>query len=49
MTVDYEKHKVSVSIKDLKGDPWAQIEEKYPGRVPGEGKGGRCSRVRCFC
>ncbi|OPY66229.1 MAG: 30S ribosomal protein S1 [Syntrophorhabdaceae bacterium PtaU1.Bin034] len=30
MNVDFEKHKVSVSIKDLKGDPWARIDEKYP-------------------
>jgi len=30
MTVDYEKHKVSVSIKDLKGDPWLHIDEKFP-------------------
>ena len=41
MSVDFEKHKVSVSIKDLKGDPWAQIEEKYPvgSRVKGKAVG----------
>jgi small subunit ribosomal protein S1 len=41
MTIDQEKHKVSVSIKDLKGDPWAQIEEKYPvgSRVKGKAVG----------
>jgi small subunit ribosomal protein S1 len=41
MTVDFEKHKVSVSIKDLKGDPWASIDEKYPAgsRVRGKAVG----------
>jgi small subunit ribosomal protein S1 len=41
MAVDHEKHKVSVSIKDLKGDPWAHIEEKYPvgSRVKGKAVG----------
>ena len=41
MTIDQEKHKVSVSIKDLKGDPWAHIEEKYPvgSRVKGKAVG----------
>jgi small subunit ribosomal protein S1 len=41
MSVDYEKHKVSVSIKDLKGDPWTQIDEKYPvgSRVKGKAVG----------
>lgn len=41
MTVDHEKHKVSVSIKDLKGDPWAHIGEKYPvgSRVKGKAVG----------
>jgi small subunit ribosomal protein S1 len=41
MTIDHEKHKVSVSIKDLKGDPWAHIEEKYPvgSRVKGKAVG----------
>ncbi len=41
MTIDFEKHKVSVSIKDLKGDPWARIEEKYPvgSRVKGKAVG----------
>jgi small subunit ribosomal protein S1 len=41
MSVDYEKHKVSVSMKDLKVDPWSQIEEKYPvgSRVKGKAVG----------
>ena len=41
MSVDHEKHKVSVSIKDLKGDPWAHIEERYPvgTRVKGKAVG----------
>ena len=41
MSVDHEKHKVSVSIKDLKGDPWAHIEERYPvgSRVKGKAVG----------
>jgi small subunit ribosomal protein S1 len=41
MTIDHEKHKVSVSVKDLKGDPWAHIEEKYPvgSRVKGKAVG----------
>jgi len=41
MAIDHEKHKVSVSIKDLKGDPWAHIEEKYPVgfRVKGKAVG----------
>ncbi len=40
-TIDQEKKKVSVSIKDLKGDPWAKIEEKYPvgSRVKGKAVG----------
>ena len=28
--VDEEKRKVSVGIKQLKGDPWLKVEEKYP-------------------
>ena len=41
MSIDYEKHKVSVSVKDLKGDPWVQIEEKFPvgSRVKGKAVG----------
>lgn len=41
MTIDFEKHKVSVSIKDLKGDPWTRIDEKYPvgSRVKGRAVG----------
>jgi small subunit ribosomal protein S1 len=41
MTVDHEKHKVSVSIKDLKGDPWLNIDEKYPvgSKVKGKAVG----------
>jgi small subunit ribosomal protein S1 len=40
-SIDFEKHKVAVSIKDLKGDPWLQIEEKYPvgSRVKGKAVG----------
>ncbi len=38
MSIDHEKHKVSVSIKDLKGDPWAHIEEKYPVGSRAKGK-----------
>jgi small subunit ribosomal protein S1 len=41
MSIDQEKHKVSVSIKDLKGDPWAHVDEKYPvgSRVKGKAVG----------
>ena len=41
MAIDQEKHKVSVSIKDLKGDPWAHVDEKYPvgSRVKGKAVG----------
>jgi small subunit ribosomal protein S1 len=41
MAIDQEKHKVSVSIKDLKGDPWAQVEAKYPvgSRIKGKAVG----------
>ena len=41
MTIDHEKHKVSLSIKDLKGDPWLHIDEKYPvgSRVRGKAVG----------
>lgn len=41
MSVDFEKHKVSVSMKDLKGDPWTQIDEKYPigSKVKGKAVG----------
>ena len=28
--VDEEKRKVSVGIKQLKGDPWLKVEERYP-------------------
>lgn len=36
--VDEEKRKVSVGIKQLKGDPWLKVEEKYPvgSRVRGK-------------
>jgi small subunit ribosomal protein S1 len=39
--IDEEKRKVSVSVKDLKGDPWARIEEKYPvgSKVKGKAVG----------
>ena len=41
MAIDQEKHKVSVSIKDLKGDPWAHVDEKYPvgSRIKGKAVG----------
>jgi small subunit ribosomal protein S1 len=41
VTVDFEKHKVSVSVKDLKGDPWLNIDEKYPmgSKVKGKAVG----------
>jgi len=41
MSVDHEKHKVSLSVKDLKGDPWAHIEEKFPvgSRINGKAVG----------
>jgi len=41
LTIDLEKEKVSVGMKQLKQDPWLKIEEKYPigtktrGRVVG--------------
>jgi len=41
LTIDFEKEKVSVGMKQLKQDPWLKIEEKYPigaktrGRVVG--------------
>jgi small subunit ribosomal protein S1 len=38
MNVDFEKHKVAVSIKDLKGDPWVNIDEKYPTGSKVKGK-----------
>jgi small subunit ribosomal protein S1 len=28
--IDHEKQRISVSIKQLKADPWLKIEEKYP-------------------
>ena len=30
LAVDEEKRKVSLGIKQLKGDPWLRVEEKYP-------------------
>lgn len=30
LTVDEEKKKVSIGIKQLKGDPWLKVDEKYP-------------------
>ncbi len=41
LTIDYEKEKISVGMKQLKADPWLKVEEKYPvnarvrGRVVG--------------
>ncbi|HVN25653.1 MAG TPA: 30S ribosomal protein S1 [Syntrophorhabdales bacterium] len=39
--VDEEKRKVSVGIKQLKGDPWLKVEERYPvgSRVRGKAVG----------
>jgi len=39
--IDEEKRKVSVGIKQLKGDPWLKVEERYPvgGRVRGKAVG----------
>ncbi len=36
--LDREKEKVSVSMKDLKTDPWLQIDEKYPPQSRVHGK-----------
>ena len=36
--IDEEKHRVSVGIKQLKPDPWATIEEKYPIHSKVKGK-----------
>jgi small subunit ribosomal protein S1 len=38
LTVDEEKKKVSIGIKQLKGDPWLKVDEKYPigARVKGK-------------
>jgi len=36
--IDREKEKISVSIKDLKTDPWLKIEEKYPIQSKVRGK-----------
>lgn len=30
LTVDEEKKKVSIGIKQLKGDPWLKVDERYP-------------------
>jgi small subunit ribosomal protein S1 len=41
MLIDHDKHKVSVSMKELKGDPWTHIDEKFPlgSRVKGRAVG----------
>lgn len=38
LSVDEEKKKVSIGIKQLKGDPWLKVDEKYPigARVKGK-------------
>jgi small subunit ribosomal protein S1 len=36
--IDEEKEKISVTIKDLKTDPWIKIEEKYPVGTKARGK-----------
>ncbi|HME43238.1 MAG TPA: 30S ribosomal protein S1 [Syntrophorhabdales bacterium] len=39
--IDEEKRKVSVGVKQLKGDPWLKVEERYPvgSRVRGKAVG----------
>ncbi len=39
--VDEEKRKVSVGVKQLKGDPWLKVEERYPvgSRIRGKAVG----------
>jgi len=38
LTIDFEKEKVSVGMKQLKQDPWLKIEEKYTIGVKTRGK-----------
>jgi small subunit ribosomal protein S1 len=38
LTVDEEKKKVSIGIKQLKGDPWLKVDEKYPVGAHVKGK-----------
>lgn len=38
LSVDEEKKKVSIGIKQLKGDPWLKVDEKYPVGTRVKGK-----------
>jgi small subunit ribosomal protein S1 len=38
LSVDEEKKKVSIGIKQLKGDPWLKVDEKYPIGAQVKGK-----------
>lgn len=38
MEIDQEKERISVSMKQLKPDPWLRIEEKYPEKSKVRGK-----------
>jgi small subunit ribosomal protein S1 len=38
LTIDYEKERISVGIKQLKVDPWLKVEEKYPVKARVRGK-----------
>ena len=38
LTIDHEKERISVGIKQLKPDPWLKIEEKYPEGAKVKGK-----------
>lgn len=38
LTVDEEKKKVSIGIKQLKGDPWLKVDERYPVGTRVKGK-----------
>ena len=38
LSIDHEKERISVGIKQLKSDPWLKIEEKYPETSKVRGK-----------
>jgi small subunit ribosomal protein S1 len=38
LSIDYEKERISVGIKQLKADPWLKVEEKYPAGARVHGK-----------
>ena len=46
MAIDHEKHKVSVSIKDLKGRPVGAYRREISRGLAGQGQGGRHRRIR---